>query len=117
MSSSRQPFSCWSSPVARPRNNLVVITLSKIRTPFYNFAYLCHVIARVTLVNFKSTFLAASEVVCTFLKVFLQVFSPTVRVRRRRAEPMKMADTNRNVVDNINNLNERKNFVCGVVEG
>ncbi|XP_042220169.1 protein O-GlcNAcase-like isoform X2 [Homarus americanus] len=30
---------------------------------------------------------------------------------------MKMADTNRNVVDNINNLNERKNFVCGVVEG
>ena len=28
-----------------------------------------------------------------------------------------MADLNLNNVDNLNNLNERKNFVCGVVEG
>lgn len=86
--------------------------LGKIRSFHLIFVHICHVLASVAVVSFRSSFLAASELLNGFLRLFLRV------VLAPYAAKMAADDTNSNtVVDNINLLNARKNFVCGVVEG
>lgn len=80
--------------------------LRTIRSFHLSLVHVCHVLASVLVFSFRSSFLAASE-----------VLSGVLRVLARRVLPPKMAAEDNNAVDNINHLNTRKNFVCGVVEG
>lgn len=84
-------------------------SLGKIRSFHLSLVHICHVLASFAVVSFRSSFLAASELLSGLLRVFLRVLL---------ASKMAADDTNSNpAVENINNLNTRKNFVCGVVEG
>ena len=75
-----------------------------------NIVNLCYAFLSFLQITIKTTFVVPGELFVGILKLLCRVFLCGVR-------GFKMADQNKNTIDNINNINQRKNFICGVVEG